>query len=918
MFSCSTTFVLLFTLLFLSFTAVRGDGVVQHDRIIVGSDLPNDTICAQSLNHIIDDLVVACTSVRDAQTISLFSSALKRVSTINQRYRLVCSSIDCVEYNLANHTDFMTLKREWNHISDYCTFETAKGTVRTSLGVEFQFVLESFGKQISLFLSVLRLLDDLLGYVVANFLKFYGSLSLHDCLALLIGVFNPWFPIAYLLCKNWLVAFIAPLLIMSGFSVRWLSLFVLLDILIPGTIFLFFLLLVPFAIIRYRNRRHLESLSEVGYTFLYFLAFGLYVEIAFRLYDRYPWVIFSGFAFFFLFAIVRTWARKYLEVEYTITSVQNGAPGVKSRPHKVYIETEFPFTLMQPLNRFRLWMVGLEWSLFSRALQGYFGDLPGQAVVAGPVVGGVVMPTPEAPVPFSPKVRAMLQPKPKKSVAFHASHCDPPASSSSNIVVGVPVDVMNIDPTVFESLKDVTWEAKGKTKSGRGIVKLVKTPGNRPLQFKRVKSAFWMSDPDLDVEEIRAFSGDSYHHFAHEDWDLAAGYLEIVMADGSVQHVYYDPDVPDDFEEELFANMEGSSTVAVKVGDVISPATRVVLVKKPLKTANDIALEKLTAQVAQLTALLSKTVESNGTISKLPAVPASSFQSPLSAFAPHGCFHHKCRLSSSTTPCNTVCNGPSCVHSTVCSPAASKEGMGDSMAYLLDPDSTYVPVSDDGISRCSNGHALSKNAVKKKVCNVCKEPVPSVRVLDSSVPANPLLEYSDAILASVVVVQSSSATGYGVYTDRGIITQKHIVGSGDFSVAPWYSPGTLTQFKASALLLFPKSVELVLVPGKILNATPLAMASFVPLKAHLGTSSSIRGAIAYPGGSAVGSVSYKPNLEEELLINVGTKAGMCGCPYVVKGQIVGFHAFGNNNRSNNGGLAITPALREWLVGQRKN
>jgi hypothetical protein len=189
---------------------------------------------------------------------------------------------------------------------------------------------------------------------------------------------------------------------------------------------------------------------------------------------------------------------------------------------------------------------------------------------------------------------------------------------------------------------------------------------------------------------------------------------------------------------------------------------------------------------------------------------------------------------------------------------------------------------------------------------------------DSSVAANPLIEVTPSVVYSVVVVEGLKAKAYGIYTDRGVITQGHIVeGSETFKIYPIYSPANCEVIAIAAIKKFPGDTDLILVPLKMSICIPVAFKSFLPLSKAT-NSPTPNGAVICPTGVCSGVVTYKPDVPTELLINGGTKAGMCGSPYVVNAKIVGFHAFGNNNGKDNGAFAVTPELLTWLAGQPKN
>jgi len=192
------------------------------------------------------------------------------------------------------------------------------------------------------------------------------------------------------------------------------------------------------------------------------------------------------------------------------------------------------------------------------------------------------------------------------------------------------------------------------------------------------------------------------------------------------------------------------------------------------------------------------------------------------------------------------------------------------------------------------------------------------RTMDSAVPSNPLIEHGEAILAAVVKVSGATDAAFGIYTDRGVLTEKHIIEQGAIKVAPWFSPAILTEIPRDAVVPIPGSLELVLLKTRINNCTAVDIRSFTPLVEQLKGDLSKMGTIVNPAGSISGMVNYKPGASEELLIHASTKAGMCGLPYVVNGKIVGVHAFGNNNQVNNGGLAITETIKKWLGQQQKN
>jgi hypothetical protein len=201
---------------------------------------------------------------------------------------------------------------------------------------------------------------------------------------------------------------------------------------------------------------------------------------------------------------------------------------------------------------------------------------------------------------------------------------------------------------------EVEWvnESKGKNKGGRGrFMTLAKTTGAAPVPFKRIKSPFWMSDPDVDFIRMAVDDADDFVPF--EDWDSVQGYVEVVMMDGTVQRVFYDED--SDLDDEDVSN----------------------LLYRPLSYgihSSECKLVRVGETVEVLTLLLRKK-ESNGTVNSLPAPPKSSFVNPIDAFKPNGCYHHpRCglKLSSSVTPCGQKCLSGACSHSFKCFVAVSE------------------------------------------------------------------------------------------------------------------------------------------------------------------------------------------------------------------------------------------------------
>jgi hypothetical protein len=177
-----------------------------------------------------------------------------------------------------------------------------------------------------------------------------------------------------------------------------------------------------------------------------------------------------------------------------------------------------------------------------------------------------------------------------------------------------------------------------------------------------------------------------------------------------------------------------------------------------------------------------------------------------------------------------------------------------------------------------------------------------------------MVEHDDAIMAATVRV-SGKGSGFGIHTDRGILTQRHIIGTGDFSSWNYWAPGEKASFAQKDAVPCPCAPELVLVKGRILGGVTVPLQRFAPLSKFPAGS---YGAVVSPIASTNGTMSYQPGDPTLVDISASTKAGMCGAPHTVSNHIVGSHAWGNNNGENNSAIAIDEGILRWLATFPKN
>jgi hypothetical protein len=190
--------------------------------------------------------------------------------------------------------------------------------------------------------------------------------------------------------------------------------------------------------------------------------------------------------------------------------------------------------------------------------------------------------------------------------------------------------------------------------------------------------------------------------------------------------------------------------------------------------------------------------------------------------------------------------------------------------------------------------------------------VSGVVELQSAVPSNPFVEIPQTLIPSLVVVKSAEDTAYGQYTDRGVITLRHIIHHGTFSIAGIFSPADQLTCTQDKVVPFPDHPELVLVKVRINNATPFDIKYIRPLSA------AGPGALVTTTGTVTGHIMSDPHQPDLLLIKGGTKKGLCALPYVASNSVVGYHGYGNNNQIHNSGHAISAAHKAWLATQPKN
>jgi len=850
---------------------------------------PIEGDCLVPLSGLVDEYEQVCRLIAVDRLLDLRgNSSLIRKRDLEIAVEALKVSEVCVEFvaTSENRKHYMTFVREFNHIAD----ELNDGTLLS----EEEKTLTKFGYYFGAAFSVSQTVNKYFEYFVgalskgvANVFDYFEQVGVYDLFTFVISMFSPWYPIIYLIVNDGAIAVLAPLMAYTGVDFRLIWIYVLLNVFFPGFVVGAAFGLTVVACIKYKRRTQ-ESFRSVAYTISYFWLFGAFLEISRRWLHLYPNLQYFGYFLFLGIALATFWGRKVLVVEYTITQWRGGVASIRSKPHQISVEVDFPYTLLNPLNRLRMWYVGIPWSTVTDAVFGYFGDRTPVGFVPKQEDGGlfkngtaVANPPIVAPSRDDLAARSMIPD-------------DAGAALSSNFYAGSGLS------TPFKPKRvrfaTATAEAKGKNKRGRGHLK---NTSRAPVKFRKVNSPFWMSDPDIEVEEIQEWfdddAGQGWRSIPVDDWDIVTGNLQIIAPDGSVQYVNYDPTDgdDDDFVAESFE---------IQPGQVISDLT--ILRCKPRKTV-DVPSQQVSEIVAALLkksnegttarfesiekslALIAKLLESNGKTNVLPAQPAPGFVNPMAAYAPNGCFHHPdCVTSKSTmVPCKLVCSGSACVHNANCK--------------------VIVP------------EAKSRKD-KKKAKKVEPSDEASASTRDSAVATNPLVETPTQILYSVVVVEGVSSKAFGVYTDRGVLTQSHIVaGSETIKVYPPYAPANVEAVPQGVVLKVPGDSDLILLPVKVSNCTPVEYKAFGTLS-RVTNSPTPKGAISCPLGTVTGVITYKPDCPEELLINGGTKAGMCGSPYIVNQKIVGLHAFGNNNGKDNGAYAVTPELLKWLAAQPKN
>jgi hypothetical protein len=893
--------------------------------------------CVQALNKAVGEYYQLCREIAVEMALGQYprESNARLVAMYADYYQLKNNSV-CREYTAQcdeNRKQVFAFTQEINHYGD----DLSEGRILTpneKLASRFGYIIALFGYYFrnleelnrSILLWIMRGVDNLVVYLC--------RLDLYDYLVVSLSMLSPWFPLAYLILYDYSIAFMAPLMAYTGVDFRLIWIYVLVNVFYPGFAIGLVFALCFHAIVKYRRRTQ-ESFTTICYTISYFWAFGLFLEISRRYLFDHPNLHYFGLVGFFAVAIACFWGRRVVVVEYTYCTWSAGVASAKSKPMQISVEVDFPYTLLNPLNRLRMWYAGIPWVSAAGTLFKLAGiklpTVPESAVPAAfPWVAGTTLvagggaPS-GAAIPLVYGTPAQQAARPASKVRFG----DPAGPSTSGDLLVGPASVnlsasqllgAGFDPNDFWTVTTPppVQEGKGKNKKGRGQLKF-SAKNKAPVHFKKVATPFWMSDPEIEIDQISEWFdddlGSGWRAVAADDWDTFSGgeNLQIVSADGQVQYIYYDP-ADDDVELEGFDVVPGQPISNLKIiqlrkrhSSVDAPTDQVHLVLAALarqQTESAKRFESLEGAILVALKSITSLQEANGKTNALPAQPPPAYVNPMAPYMTEGCFHHPdCKVAkSSKTPCGIACASSSCIHNAKCKPVVP-EAAKPSRSALKKAKKAAATVAADW-----------KTLAKGK--EVASEASASTR--DSAVTSNPLVEYSEQLNFSVVVVESPKARAYGVYTDRGVVTQSHIVAGADtFKIFAPYAPGNCEVVSSASIISAPGDSDLILVPIKVANCRPAAFTSLACLNKATNVPSP-RGSILCPSGHQTGIITYKPDCATELLIQASTRAGMCGSPYVVSNKIVGFHAFGNNNGVDNGAFAVTAELLKWLNAQPKN
>jgi len=905
-----------------------------------------------------------------------------RLDDVKQEISSTFLGINCLTLKIVHHQLFEQLLEEAIFMEELCEIPDTPNSAFVRYFANFTQFIQSSSD------SVTRMFN----YVCLRVSHKFSEIGLYDSFVFVVSAVFPYFAVSYWVLHNHSMAILTPLASILGIDFRWLwfaNFFVGLHIIVP---FVLTFILMIFVAVRYVNNRKLlreyqiqfaldhpdqpvplalpkkESLRSFSYTFLFIFSLGCFFEFMSYVNFRYVWLNVFGVLAFIVTALVTFWGRQYSTVEYKVVTWRNGVAVSMSKPSQITVETVFPYTLFNTINKFRLWTIGIDWNkVASKLVYSPSGTslVPGAAVASDPavipltdagtpavmtgptnatVIGqDVTLPFPVGPMPAAvapPLDYSKMATKGRKNVNFAPALAKSAAQKAADASRAKAISdaEQNRHPQAVDapetSIFDndfVTYEGKGKNKKGRGAMHHNLRNNNTHKSFVKTNRVFWMSDPDIEssIDYVKEWTGSAWRFVERDDWGAIDGYIQLIKSDGSKQYVFYDEDyeedqhaeIVDDFfsrvtreSYDLAPNQPVPNLFVVKCRETVFTPEEVLAARlHELEVENSAIREHFVdcqkrneRMFADILSALTKSKESNGSVNALPVQPKPDFESPVLALMPHGCYHHmSCpkKLSSTPKSCSVVCSGPSCVHGDQCTLVVTESF---EQPLPSTPKAVAAPTAE------AKAKPLPPTPKAKK-------PAPKpVRSLDSAVASNPLVEFSEDLLASVVVILGNEGRGYGIYTDRGVLTQSHVIGTGDFTVAPFYAPAMKTNCKQINVNRYNGHAEIVLVNADVSNCTGIALQSFMTLNKRNNGAAASHGAIVCPSGSVSGSISYKPGVADELLIVGGTKAGMCGCPYVVGQKIVGFHLFGNNNGVNNGGLAVTEPIMKWLGTFKKN
>jgi hypothetical protein len=496
-------------------------------------------------------------------------------------------------------------------------------------------------------------------------------------------------------------------------------------------------------------------------------------------------------------------------------------------------------------------------------------------------------------------------------------------------------------------------EAKGKQRTVRGLTQnFIKKGAN---QFRRVKSAFWMSDPNVEQVDF-AFATDN-DRLDWEEVDLsdgpAAGYYYVQKTGQAPQWVFWDPVDADDYDDFVAGDYDDDHTGRNYAEPSLKKSKgkgRGFIAEDPthdsdvegLETAFTAALNTAKNAIVKVRKVVIRTpemkqaqkekkrrnrkkkTESNGTVNVLP-VPRA-----MHDFTPKGCVHdEQCVFKTGAKcPVGQRCGGKRCAHHVSCVDKGKFETV-----VVRKKQQKPVHETQEHSRWCAERHAHAIKHGIKFPCGcghtpICRQSYITAREnkakwvcccvekgqssSESLVASSPAVTVPENMLGSVVEVHGQTMTNFGIYCDFGTVTTSHTMAGGPCKVNSIWTKADFTSHQASELIQSLLHHDLVVIPGKVNGARPLSMKQLSSLVGP------VLGAVTHPNFTSIGMMTVGNTTEPSIVVQATTTKGWCGLPYCAGGKVLGIHNLGHNNDKDNSGIRFTPEILRWFSSLPKN